>query len=516
MPAERIAMRQVREILRLITVEKLSVREIARRTGKAPSTVRATLGRFHAASLSWPLAEGLSDSELEERLYGKGGAQPGPARKAEPDWVSIHRELKRKHVTLSILWEEYIAQQPDGLRYSRFCELYRTFAAKLPVVMRQTHAAGEKLFVDYAGDTVPVIVNRLTGEWREAQIFVAVLGASSFSYAEATWTQSLPDWIAAHVRALEAIGGVPRLLVPDNPKVAIIKACFYDPQVQRTYAAFAEHYDIGILPARPRKPRDKAKVESCVLIVERYLLGRLRHRSFYSLAELNQAIQEMLADINGRRPLRRLGVTRQQLFEELDRPALKRLPAELYVYAEWRVRRAGLDYHVEIDDHYYSVPYRFAKDELEVRLTARTVEVFRKGERIAAHMRNSGNHRHTTIPEHMPSSHRHFADWSIERIRREASAVGRSTGALCEQILEERRHPEQGFRACLGIIRLVKSFGPGRVEAACLRALEIGARSYSSVRSILDNNLDRQAAAKRAADGPAILHANIRGPRYYN
>jgi transposase len=257
-------------------------------------------------------------------------------------------------------------------------------------------------------------------------------------------------------------------------------------------------------------------VKSCVLIVERYLLGRLRHRSFYSLAELNQAIQGMLADINGRRRLRSLGVTRQQLFEELDRSALRPLPAEPYVYAEWRVRRAGLDYHVDVEDHYYSVPFRFAKDELEVRLTARTVEVFRKGERIAAHIRNSGNRRHTTTPEHMPSSHRHFADWSIERIRREASAIGRSTGALCELILEERRYPEQGFRARLGITRLVKSFGRERVEAACLRTLEIGARSYSSVRSILDNNLDRRATAKRAADGPAILHANIRGPRYYN
>ena len=261
MPAERIAMRLVREILRLITAEQLSVRETARRTGKAPSTVRATLGRLRAAGLSWPLPEELGDAGLEERLYGKGGAKPGPARRTEPDWASVHRELKRKHVTLSILWEEYIAQQPDGLRYSRFCELYRTFAAKLPVVMRQTHAAGEKLFVDYAGDTVPVVVDRLTGEWRPAQIFVAVLGASSLSYAEATWTQSLPDWIAAHAHALEAIGGVPKLLVPDNTKVAVIKACFYDPQVQRTYAAFAEHYDTGVLPARPRKPRDKAKVE---------------------------------------------------------------------------------------------------------------------------------------------------------------------------------------------------------------------------------------------------------------
>jgi transposase len=277
----------------------------------------------------------------------------------------------------------------------------------------------------------------------------------------------------------------------------------------------ADHYGAGILPARPRKPRDKAKVEACVLIVERYLLGRLRHRRFSSLAELNQAIRAMLIDINERRSLRRLGVTRRQLFEDLDRPALKPLPAELYVYAEWRLRRAGLDYHVDVDGHYYSVPYRFANEELSVRLTARTVEVFRKGERIAAHLRNSGNHRHTTVKEHMPSSHRRFADWTIERIRREASSVGASTAMLCDLILENRPHPEQGFRACLGIVRLVKSYGRERVEAACLRAMEIGARTYGSVKSILANNLDRQAAA-RTADSPPVAHANIRGPHYYH
>ena len=516
MPAERLTMRKLREILRLISVGDVKIREIARRTGAAPSTVRETIKRIAAADLSWPLPEGLSDAELEARLYKNAGKKQGHRRCVEPDWAALHRELKRKHVTLSILWDEYIEQYPDGFRYSRFCELYRAWEAKLPVTMRQTHLGGEKLFVDYAGDTVPVIVNRLTGETRAAQIFVAVMGASSFTYAEATWTQSLPDWIAAHTHAFEAIGGVAKLLVPDNTKVAVIKACRYDPQVNRTYAEMADHYDIGILPARPRKPRDKAKVEACVLIVERYLLGRLRHRRFHGLAELNRAIQEMLADINERRPLRRLGVTRRQLFEDLDRPVLKPLPAEPYVYAEWRLRRAGLDYHVEVGDHYYSVPYRFANEELSVRITARTVEVFRKGERIAVHQRNSGNHKHTTVNEHMPSSHRRFADWTIERLRREASAVGASTAMLCELILESRRHPEQGFRACLGIIRLVKSYGRERVEAACLRALEIGARTYRSVKSILDNNLDRQAAAKRGPDAPAIVHTNIRGPRYYH
>jgi len=364
-------------------------------------------------------------------------------KKAAVQTGVIHRELKRKHVTLTILWEEYIAAHPDGYRYSRFCELYRNFTDRLPVTMRQSHAGGEKLFVDYAGDTVPVIVDRLTGAVRPAQIFVAVLGASSFSYAEAAWTQTLPDWIAAHTRALAAIGGAPKLLVPDNAKVAIVKACRYDPQVNRTYSEMAAHYGTAVLPARPRKPRDKAKVEVCVLIVERWLLGRLRHRQFYSLGELNQAIGEMLDEINERRPLRRLGITRRQLFEELDRPALGPLPAEPYVYAEWRLRRAGLDYHVDVDGHYYSVPHRFAREVLEVRLTARTVEVFRKGDRIAAHLRSSGNHKHTTLPEHMPSSHRRFADWTIERIRREASAIGASTATLCDLILENRPIPSR-------------------------------------------------------------------------
>ena len=515
MPAERITMRQIREILRLLSVGDVPVREIARRAGVAPSSVRATIKRLANSGLSWPLGEGLSDSDLEAQLYNTTGKKRGHRRCLEPDWPTLHRELKRKHVTLSILWDEYIEQNPDGFRYSRFCQLYRLWESKLPVTMRQVHLGGEKLFVDYAGDTVPVIIDRLSGETRPAQIFVAVLGASSFTYAEATWSQALQDWISAHTHAFAAIGGIPKFLVPDNTKVAVIKACRYDPQINRTYAEMADHYGVGILPARPRKPRDKAKVEACVLIVERYLLGRLRHRRFYSLGELNQAIQEMLVNINELRPLRRLGVTRRHLLEELDRPALKPLPVEPYVYAEWRLRRAGLDYHIDVDGHYYSVPYRFAKEELSVRLTMRMVEVFRKGERIAVHLRNSGNHKHTTIKEHMPSSHRRFADWSIERIHRDASAIGVSTEMLCKLILESRHHPEQGFRACMGIIRLAKSYGRERVEAACLRALEIGARTYGSVKSILANNLDRQVT-KRAPDSPVIIHPNIRGPHYYH
>jgi transposase len=424
--------------------------------------------------------------------------------------------MKRKHVTLSILWTEYIERHPDGYRYSRFCDLYRQWEACLPVTMRQTHAAGERLFVDYAGDGVPVVIDRLTGEIRKAQIFVAVLGASSFTFAQAGWTQTLADWIDAHVHALEMIGGVPHLLVPDNAKTAVIKASLYDPLVNRTYAEMAAHYDTAILPARPRRPRDKAKVEQAVLIVERWLLGRLRHRTFYSLAEVNAAIAELLKVLNEEAPIRRLGVTRRQLLEDIDRPALKPLPTEPYEFCEWRVCRVGIDYHVEAGAHYYSVPYRFARVEVDVRLTVRTVEIFLKGERIAAHSRVSGNHKHTTIPEHMPSSHRRYAGWTIDRIREDARLIGPATAALCEQILEDRPHPEQGFRACLGIVRLVRPYGAERVEVAAERAIEIGALTYGSVKSILVNNLDRRPAQKRATDSTPILHVKIRGPRYYN
>src|SRR5580658_10514954 len=516
MPAERVSMRQAREIIRLKYSTSLPTREIARRLGLAPSTVRETLSRLDSAGLSWPLPEGIGDAELEAALYANRRSKRGHRRHAEPDWPAVHREMKRKHVTLLIVWDEYIAENPGGYSYSRFCELYRAFETKLSPTMRQTHAAGERLFVDYAGDGVPVLIDRLTGEMRKAQIFVAVLGASSFTFAWASWTQTLPDWIDAHVHAFAAIGGVPHLLVPDNTRTAVIKACFYDPLVNRTYAEMAAHYDTAILPARPRKPRDKAKVEQAVLIVERWLLGRLRHRRFYSLAELNAAIGEMLRQLNEERPIRRLGVTRRALLEELDRPHLKKLPSEPYAFAEWRLRRVGVDYHVEVEAHFYSVPYRFARSEVEVRLTPRTVEVFLKGERVAAHLRSGGNHRHTTVADHMPSSHRRYADWTVERIRREAAAIGPATATLCELILERRPHPEQGFRSCLGIVRLVRPFGANRVEAAAMRAVEIGTLTYGSVRSILDNKLDRQSPGSQPADTVPVLHPNIRGPRYYH
>jgi transposase len=358
------------------------------------------------------------------------------------------------------------------------------------------------------------IVDGTTGEVHEAQIFVAVLGASSYTYAEATWTQKLPHWIASHGRAFSFFGGVPAQVISDNLKSGVTKACFYEPQVNRTYAEMAAHYGTAVIPARPRKPRDKAKVEVGVQVVERWILAKLRNRRFFSLAEANAAIRQLLDQLNAR-VTRHLGASRRQLFEQLDRPALLDLPVEPYTYAEWKECRAGLDYHVEVDKHYYSVPHALLRQKLWARMTDRTVEIFHRGKRVACHLRASPNRRHTTVTEHMPSAHRRLAAWTPQRIRHYAASIGPNAEALVDIIMRSRPHPEQGFRSSIGIIRLAKTHGSDRLEAACERALDIGARSYSSVASILRNNLDRRKP-KRAADRPAIDHANIRGPRYFH
>ncbi len=508
-------MRDVREVMRLYREGCVPVREIARLTGVARSTVQDMLGRFERSDLEWPVPVEISDAELEARLYGPAGVKPGRRKLPEPDWALVARELKRKHVTLQVLWEEYYAANPDGYRYSRWCDLFRRWEGRLPLVMRQSHAGGEKLFVDYAGDTVPVVVNRRTGEIRDAHLFVAVLGGSSLSFACATWTEQFADWAEAHNAAFAFFGGVPQLLVPDNAKVAVIKACHFDPMLNRSYTDLARHYGTAVLPARPRRPKDKAKVEACVRIVERWVLGRLRNRIFYSLAELNAAIAECMADLNERRVLRQFGRTRRQLFEEIDAPNLKPLPAEPWVHAQWKRCRVGLDYHIALEQHHYSVPHRYARREVEVRYTARSVEIFLGGERIAVHMRGSGNGRHTTVPEHMPSSHRRYLDWTPAKIQEEAGRIGPMLSLLVERIIDDRPHPEQGYRSCLGIIGLAKRFGAERLEAAALRALEIGARNYPSVKSILEKGLDKVPVSK-APEREPILHDNIRGSQYYH
>jgi transposase len=511
MAGQRLPMRKIRDVLRL-SADGLSNRQIAASLDIGATAAGEFLRRARVIGLGWPVPDGVSDEALEARLYPPSPMAAG-SRRPLPDWPHIHRELRRKGVTLQLLWQEHRGAHPDGHAYSQFCDLYRAWRGRLTPTMRQTHVAGEKLFVDYAGATLPLI-DGATGEVHACQLFVAALGASSYTYAEATLTQNLSDWIGAHTRAFEHFGGVSGMVVSDNLKSGITKACFYEPAVNRTYADLAAHYRTAIVPARPYKPRDKAKVEAAVLLTTRWIVAKLRNRQFFSLGELNDAVRECLVQLNTR-VSRHFGTSRQALFDELEKPALKPLPVEPYVYAEWKECRAGLDYHVEVEKHYYSVPHGLLKEKLWVRMTARTVEVFERGSRVAAHVRSSSNRKHTTVREHMPSSHQRYGDWTPERIQRQADEIGPKTSALVEIILREKTHPEQGFRSCLGILRHTKAFGPERLEAACGRALEIGARTYTSVTSILKTNLDRQRPAV-ATDGPAIVHDNIRGPRYFH
>jgi transposase len=416
-------------------------------------------------------------------------------------------------MTLALLWEEY-RNGPggqDGFGYSWFCDLYREWVGRLKPTLRQVHPAGERVFVDFAGHAMEV-VDGLTGEVRRAEVFVAVLGASSYTYAEATWTQSLPDWIAAHVNMFAFFGGVAGQIVSDNLRAGITRACFHEPQVNRTYADMARHYGTAVIPARPYKARDKAKVEVGVQVVQRWILARLRNRRFFSLIELNQAIRELVVQLNDRL-MRGWGTTRRALYEQVDRPALLRLPSTPYEYVEWKRCRVSLDYHVEITKHFYSVPFRLLRQEVEARITAKTVEIFHHGKLGATHLRSLRPHRPTTVADHMPSSHRRYRDWTHERILREAAAIGDDTAALVEIILRSRPHPEQGFRSCIGILGLAKRYDAEQLDAACARALALGTRSYASVATILKNRQDNKPTDPQQ---PSLLHENIRGSDYYH
>jgi transposase len=511
MPTERLPMRKVREVLRLKHACGASERLIAQSLGIGRTTVGEYLRRAAVVGITWPVD--LDDAELERLLFTPAGFYEGPTR-PQPDWSRMHAELRRRGVTLLLLWEEYRAGHPDGYGYSRFCDLYGEWRKGVTATMRQTHVAGEKLFVDFAGDTVPVI-DGLTGEIGAAHVFVAVLGASNYTFAEARWSEGLADWIGAHINALAFLGGVPKLIVCDNLKAGVTAACRYEPGINRTYQDMAAHYDTSILPARVRRPRDKAKVENGVLIVERFILARLRNRQFFSLEELNQAIRELLDELNARL-MRKLGASRREFFETLDLPALKALPDEPYQYAEWKKCRVAPDYHVDLHGHLYSVPHALIREVLEARVTGTTVELFHRGKRVASHARSALRNRHTTIAEHMPSSHRRYAEWTPARIAREAERIGPATAGLCAAIMQTKPHPEQGFRACLGILRLAKSYGGERLEAACRRGLEIGATTYGSIASILKNGLDRAFREDGAAEPSPIHHANIRGGGYYH
>lgn len=511
MPTDRLSMRAIREILRLKFECGLSHREVASSVDRSPGTVAKVLGRMESAGLSWDVAKALTDGALEARLYGSDAATPS---RPLPDFARVHAEYRRVGVTLQLLHEEYLVGHPAGYGYTQFTEFYRRWLGQRGLTMRQVHKAGEKLFVDYSGKR-PALVDRATGERVEVELFVGVLGASNCTYAEATRTQQLPDWIASHARMFEFYGGVPRALVPDQLKSAVTRSCRYDPDANRTYAELAVHYGTAVLPARPGKPRDKAKVEVAVQVVQRWILARLRNQTFFSLEELNGRIRELVEDLNGRR-MRRYGYSRRELFEQVERPTLRPLPVEPFSYAEFRRAKVNIDYHVELDRHYYSVPYRLVGEEVEIRFTATTVEVLHKGSRVASHARCGKVGHHTTDPAHMPEAHRQHLEWSPGRILAWAATVGPETARLAQAILDERRHPEQGYRSCLGILRLGKKYSSERLERACARAYAAGARSYRSVASILQNGLDQAPAPQGPPASPAPSnHENVRGQSYY-
>ena len=510
-------MRQIKEILRLKHEHQLSVREIARSCGLPPSTVDDYLLRAQAAGLNWPLPEGLDEQQIQQRLFHPAQAQPEASPPPEPprplpDWPEVHKELGRRSVTLRLLWQEYRERFPNGYGYTQFCEYYHRWAGTLDPVMRHHHPPGEKMFVDWAGQTVPI--HEPDGVLSQASVFLAVLGASDKTFAEAFADQKLPSWIKAHCDAYAFFQGVARVTVPDNPKTGVIRPCRYEPLLHLTYQEMAEHHGTVIIPARPRHPRDKPKVEGHVLIAERQILAALRDCTFFSVAGINEAIRPLLAKLNAQ-PFQKLDGSRDSWFEAYEKPKLLPLPATPFQLATWSKATVNIDYHVVVAKHYYSVPYQLIHHTLDVRLTDSTVELFQHGKRVAAHARSSQPGQFTTLDEHRPKSHQKYLEWTPGRIVQWAQKTGPSCAELVRQIMETRPHPEQGFRSCLGIIRLGESAGQERLEAACRRALHFGTCSFRSVESILKHRLDQQPI-EQDLPLPSPDHLNVRGRDYYH
>ena len=516
MARKRLRMRQIREVLRL-KATGLPHREIARACAMGAATVADYLARANRAGLSWPLPAEIDDGTLEARLFARPPDVHGAAATARPlaDPVVLHEELQRTGVTLQLLWEEYRQGHPDGLGYSQFCENYRRWRKRLKPSMRQQHRAGERTFTDYSGKK-PSIVDRMTGEARKVELFVGALGASSYTYAEASESQDLASWQGAHVRMSEYFGGTTEIWIPDNLKAAVTRPCRYEPALNGGFADLAEHYGVAIIPARVRKPKDKAKVETAVLVVQRWILARLRNRTFFSLSELNAAIRELLVELNAR-PMRATGKSRRELFENLDQPALRPLPATVFEPRDWKRCKVHVDYHVEVAGNFYSVPYQLVGQEVEARWTRSVVEVVHAGRRITSHERVHGRGRQATKAEHMASSHRAHAEWTPSRLIRWASQSGPAVGELIERLLQEKRHPEMGFKAGMGLIRLGKVHGTERLDAACRRALALRSHSYKTVKNILSSGTDQlPLPVEEGLRSTLLPHENVRGGSYYD
>ena len=506
----RITMRKIKEILRLRLDHKLSQEEIGRSVRCGRSSVGECLARFKGSNLTWPLPD-ISDLQLEELLYPPP-ASSKVARK-EPDWSYVAQEMRRKHVTLQLLWGEYRAGDKNCLGYTQFCSHYRQWRKNLDMPFRNNHKAGEKVFVDYAGQTIP-IQDPLTGEVRRAQIFVGVLGASNYTFVEATWSQSLPDWIGSHKRMLNFFGGVPKVIVPDNLKSGVKSPCRYDPEINPTYHAFAKHYDTSIIPARSYKPKDKAKAEGGVLIAGRWIFAAIRNHTFFSLDELNAEIGRRLLQLNSK-PFKKLPGNRASSFATIDQPCLRGLPVRPFEINEIILGKVNIDYHMEVSRHYYSVPYQLIGKRLEARLTTSVIEVFHNNKRVASHKRSEKLGGYTTVTEHMPPKHKAHVKWTPDRMVHWVGQAGPSTARLAQIILKSREHPEQNFRRILGMIRLGKKYGQDRLESACFRALRYETTNYRSLKNILQSGLDKVATTEPPVEEVPIEHTNIRGPDYF-
>lgn len=508
MANERITMRKIKEALRLLFGLKLSQAQTARSLNIGRTTVVEYAHRFKVSGLPWPLPEGWDDLALEERLFPKPPSNLYSRPLIPFDYLV--KEIKRPNVTLMLLWEEYKKANLDGYQYSQFAKLYREYQKSLSYSMRQDHKGGEKLFVDF-GDGL-YIRDARTGILLPASLFVAVWGASSYLFAHATAGEDLRSWIDVHVKCFEFCGCAPKAIIPDNLKAGVTKACRYEPEINRTYADLAAHYGLCVYPARPYHPKDKAKVENGVLLAKRWIMARLRNRVFESLGELNEAIMVLVVEFNDRL-MRKLQTSRKALFLELDKPHALALPEHPFEFAQWETHRVGINYHIEFDRNFYSVPYTLIHQELDMRGTSSVVEFYQHSQRILTHPRSFRKNHYTTRGEHMPPSHQKYAEWTPERILHWAEKYGPSVKALVEKLMAARAFPEQAYRSSLGIIRLAHRYGAGRLENACKRAVLYRSLTYGSVKNILVKGLD--GIEEFPAAQPLILHENLRGPQYY-
>jgi transposase len=505
-------MKKISEILRQRYELGHSYRNIAQSLNISVSTVFDYLTRAKLAKITWPLPCEFSESELYDKLFLP--VSPSTEKRALPDWEYIIKENRKKGVTLRLLWREYRDANSNGISYSQFCERLGHYKKTIDPVMHQIHKAGEKTFVDYAGATMEWI-DVATGEIHECQIFVGALGASQFIYCEATKTQTLPDWISSHVNMWEYFGGVSEMVVPDNLKSGVTKAHIYDPDINANYQRFSEHYGFAIVPARSAEPKDKAKVENAVNIITRQIIAVLRNRTFTSVAEINVAIKPLLSKIN-HQSFQKMNTTRAELFETIDKPALKPLPETRYYFEEWSKAKIHIDYHFTFDNHFYSVPYQYLQKSVDIRSTGKTVECFCDGKRIAIHERSYKKYGYTTLKEHMPLNHRAHAEWGPERMKRWARKIGEKTADFIDHMMSSRPFVQQSYRACLGLLRLGERYGDDRLEAACAIGLKAGMTRFQQVESILKNKID-QSQQENTSDQNKVIsnHNNIRGAKYY-